>query len=253
MAKITQKNNTEPATPSSGATVIYIDSTTKKLATKDDTGAVTSYDSGGGGGLPAGGTQGQILEKASATDGDAIWVAPSPSFQQKYAGFYSGYWYRTGTASTLALSQGANLFGGGFFRSSENIVINGLGVEPTASTTANYIIGIYEINETDPTIGTIAYQTPVQSLVAASGPQEVAATFTLLKNKLYVLGVISDAAVTWRTSQTSFSISIGSITPQDSTSSGERWGQSFAFGTLGDLTASSGITIRPPLVWFRKA
>jgi hypothetical protein len=50
MAKIIQKNTTEPITPSTGTTAIYIDSTTKKIATKDDAGVVTNYDEGGGGG-----------------------------------------------------------------------------------------------------------------------------------------------------------------------------------------------------------
>lgn len=43
MATITQKNNTEPSTPTNGSTVIYVDSTTKKLTTKDDAGTVTNY------------------------------------------------------------------------------------------------------------------------------------------------------------------------------------------------------------------
>ena len=50
MAKIIIKNSAEPSTPSSGETSVYIDSTTKKLASKDDAGTVTAYDSGGGGG-----------------------------------------------------------------------------------------------------------------------------------------------------------------------------------------------------------
>ena len=45
MSTITQKNNTEPATPPSGSTTIYPDATTKKLTTKNDAGAVTSYAS----------------------------------------------------------------------------------------------------------------------------------------------------------------------------------------------------------------
>jgi len=48
MAKIIIKNSTEPSTPTSGETSVYIDSTTKKLASKDDTGTVTDYGSGGG-------------------------------------------------------------------------------------------------------------------------------------------------------------------------------------------------------------
>jgi hypothetical protein len=35
---------------------------------------------GGGAGVPAGGTTGQVLTKASATDGDADWQPPSPIF-----------------------------------------------------------------------------------------------------------------------------------------------------------------------------
>lgn len=48
MATITQKNNTEPSTPANGSTVIYVDSTTKKLTTKDDAGNTTNYGTGGG-------------------------------------------------------------------------------------------------------------------------------------------------------------------------------------------------------------
>ena len=47
MAKITQKNTTEPTTPSAGTTAIYTDSASKKLATKNDAGLVTSYASEG--------------------------------------------------------------------------------------------------------------------------------------------------------------------------------------------------------------
>jgi hypothetical protein len=43
MAKIIQTNSTEPETPPNGATTIYVDSLTKKLTTKDDTGTVVEY------------------------------------------------------------------------------------------------------------------------------------------------------------------------------------------------------------------
>lgn len=61
MAKITITNQTAPATPNSGLTEVYVDSTTKKLASKDDTGTVTSYGSGGGG-------SGDVVGPSSATD-----------------------------------------------------------------------------------------------------------------------------------------------------------------------------------------
>jgi hypothetical protein len=43
MAKIILKNDTEPTTPASGDTAIYIDSVTKELKTKNDAGTVSSY------------------------------------------------------------------------------------------------------------------------------------------------------------------------------------------------------------------
>lgn len=49
MATLIQTNNAEPSTPSSGSTVIYVDSSTKKLSTKDDAGLVTDYTPGAGG------------------------------------------------------------------------------------------------------------------------------------------------------------------------------------------------------------
>lgn len=297
MAIITQKNNTEPLTPSNGSTVIYPDSTTKKLATKNDAGTVTSYASeqeaeqvkvsandttkayleskivaganvtittlndgenetisieATTGGVPDGGTTGQVLKKNSNINGDAGWEDPTLTQQQKYAGFFSGYWYRTGTAQTIALAQSANFFRGGFFRAPEDITIDRLGLEVTTTATADYIIGIYEIDEADPTLGTIVHQTPTQSLVAEAGPQEIVASFTLVRNKLYVLGVISNDTITLRTANTTFALSIGSNIPQDSTSSGENWLAAFTFGVLENDVAT-GLGIRPPLIWFRKA
>ena len=48
MGKIKLDNEAEPSTPTSGDTLIYVDSTSKKLSTKDDAGAVTEYGAGGG-------------------------------------------------------------------------------------------------------------------------------------------------------------------------------------------------------------
>jgi hypothetical protein len=50
MSSILITNRAEPNTPDSGKTEIYVDSTSKKLSTKDDAGSVTEYGSGGGGG-----------------------------------------------------------------------------------------------------------------------------------------------------------------------------------------------------------
>ena len=50
MSDILFINQNEPDTPDNGETIAYIDSTTKKLTTKDDAGQVTEYGSGGGGG-----------------------------------------------------------------------------------------------------------------------------------------------------------------------------------------------------------
>lgn len=44
MTKLIVKNDTTPSTPDSGTTSIYVDSTTKKLVSKDDAGTETSYD-----------------------------------------------------------------------------------------------------------------------------------------------------------------------------------------------------------------
>jgi len=43
MGKVRIANQTEPATPSTGRTTIYVDDTTKKLQSKDDAGVVTVY------------------------------------------------------------------------------------------------------------------------------------------------------------------------------------------------------------------
>ena len=43
MSVITVSTNAVPSTPSSGSATIYVDSTTKKLSTKDDAGLVTDY------------------------------------------------------------------------------------------------------------------------------------------------------------------------------------------------------------------
>ena len=48
MTKIIIKNDTTPTTPASGKTALYVDSTTKKLVSKDDAGTETSYGAGGG-------------------------------------------------------------------------------------------------------------------------------------------------------------------------------------------------------------
>ena len=45
MSTLTQKNNIEPSTPASGSTVIYVDSTSKKLSTKDDAASIIGYAS----------------------------------------------------------------------------------------------------------------------------------------------------------------------------------------------------------------
>jgi len=47
MGTIEIDNTTEPDTPDSGLTEIYVDSTSKKLSTKDDAGTVTDYTPGG--------------------------------------------------------------------------------------------------------------------------------------------------------------------------------------------------------------
>jgi len=49
MAKVTLDNQTEPDTPTSGKSSIYVDSTSKTIKSKDDAGVVTDYAAGGGG------------------------------------------------------------------------------------------------------------------------------------------------------------------------------------------------------------
>jgi hypothetical protein len=48
MAEVTLATQTVPVTPATGETTIYVDSVTKKLKSKDDTGAVTDYANPGG-------------------------------------------------------------------------------------------------------------------------------------------------------------------------------------------------------------
>ena len=50
MSTINLTNQDAPDTPDTGECEVYVDSSTKKLATKDDSGTVTVYGSGGGGG-----------------------------------------------------------------------------------------------------------------------------------------------------------------------------------------------------------
>jgi len=47
MTKLIIKNDTTPSTPESGKTALYIDSTTKKLVSKNDAGVETMYDEAG--------------------------------------------------------------------------------------------------------------------------------------------------------------------------------------------------------------
>ncbi len=69
---------TAPATPT-GAATLYVDNS-GVLKLVNSAGVVTTVGSGGGGSsLPAGGATGQVLAKASATDGDAAWAANVPS------------------------------------------------------------------------------------------------------------------------------------------------------------------------------
>lgn len=81
MAKILLTNNTEPGTPSSGKTYIWVDTVTKTIYSKDDAGVVTIYGTGGGGGS---------LEEAKRVDnvGDAV--------------FYHG-WAAIGSSSASAV------------------------------------------------------------------------------------------------------------------------------------------------------
>jgi len=48
MSKIKLTNQSAPTTPSSGKTEVYVDSVTKKIASKDDAGVVTAYTSATG-------------------------------------------------------------------------------------------------------------------------------------------------------------------------------------------------------------
>lgn len=61
MGKILIQNQTAPATPGSGSTEIYVDSTTKKLKSKDDTGTITDYGTTG---------TGDVTGQASSIDGE---------------------------------------------------------------------------------------------------------------------------------------------------------------------------------------
>lgn len=65
-------------TPSSGSTAVYVDSVTKKLATRDDAGTVTNYGSGGGTGnmsttsVNTMGAAGTIDASATAVNGGLV-------------------------------------------------------------------------------------------------------------------------------------------------------------------------------------
>lgn len=66
---------TTPATPASGRQRLFVDSADGLFKRVDDAGVVTEIE--GGGGLPVGGTIGQVLTKQSSTDGDADWETPA--------------------------------------------------------------------------------------------------------------------------------------------------------------------------------
>lgn len=59
-------------TPAAGSTAIYVDSSTKKLATKDDAGNVTNYTSGGGSGYAGVNTQTTSYTLTSADNGKLV-------------------------------------------------------------------------------------------------------------------------------------------------------------------------------------
>jgi len=63
MSKIKLTNQAAPDTPAAGKTEVYVDNSTKKVASKDDSGTVTNYGSGGGGG-------GDVYGPASSVDLD---------------------------------------------------------------------------------------------------------------------------------------------------------------------------------------
>jgi len=91
VSKIIIKNDTAPATPESGSTALYVDSTTKKLHSVNDAGVDTEYGTGGGGG-------GSTLEITYVKD-----VKTAASFGGT---FTSGAW-RTRDLNTLTGATGS--------------------------------------------------------------------------------------------------------------------------------------------------
>ncbi len=73
---LTQSNSADVATPPVGKLAVFIDQADGYLAEKDDTGTVMTLKGAPGEGVPAGGTTGQILAKASGTDYDTDWIDP---------------------------------------------------------------------------------------------------------------------------------------------------------------------------------
>lgn len=72
MAKIDIQNQTAPATPSSGKTSVYVDSSTKKLQSKDDAGTISVYSTASGDVVGPGSSTDNAVVRFDSTTGKII-------------------------------------------------------------------------------------------------------------------------------------------------------------------------------------
>ena len=125
MTKLIIKNDTTPATPASGTTAVYVDSTTKLLVSKDDSGTETAYGAGGGGG------SGDLVGPASSVDSNVAMFDGVTGKLLKDSGLtLSGS--NTGDQTTIAFANVA----GGLQHGSGNVTTS----EESAPTSGQILI-----------------------------------------------------------------------------------------------------------------
>jgi hypothetical protein len=192
-----------------------------------------------------------VIEGNSGADTIDIRASALVKLSDRYPRFYSGFWYR-GAGTTGTQAKSANVLRGTIICVSENVTIDALGVEVTASATGNLRLGIFELNEANPKTGTIVAQTAEINVSSVTGEITGAVSFTLLKDKLYALCVVQDSSMTFRDISAGQASSIGQATASEGVIAGENFSTNFTYGVLTDTTVSD-ITFRPPIVYFKKA